>query len=369
MIKTFGKRLAAMAVVSALCAGVTLTYGIPNIKYKPVKSNEPVMITVDGDPVHQDEYTAYLKYNKSYMESVMAMYGYDADTMWNGESSDMFIQQLFDMADQQAAYLRVVNNEFNQLGLKLSRQAREDAYEDKHISILQIGGQEMFEQWMETNGFTEQIYDNTVAASAYLDAIEDAYYGENGTVVPLADQVAKFNEDYVCAKHVLISSTDDEGNELTGDALTEAQAKANEVLEKAKSGADFDTLIAQYNEDPGMQQYPDGYVFTEGEMVDAFYQGAKALEPGEISPELVKTDFGWHIIQREPLTGEQLMDDANQAIRTQIITELAGKSFDEEMSSKLEAAQIEHTENYGEATYENLMNLIGGETDDTAAAE
>ena len=124
----------------------------------------------------------------------------------------------------------------------------------------------MFEQWMETNGFTEQIYDNTVAASAYLDAIEDAYYGENGTVVPLADQVAKFNEDYVCAKHVLISSTDDEGNELTGDALTEAQAKANEVLEKAKSGTDFDTLIAQYNEDPGMQYYPDGYVFTEGKM-------------------------------------------------------------------------------------------------------
>lgn len=364
MLKQFGMRIAAMAVVSALCAGVTLAYGIPNISYKAVTSNEPVIMTVDGDPVHQDEYKAYLKYNKTYMETMLAMYGMDPSTLWTDpDTGASFTQQLFEMADQQAAYLRVVNNEFEDKGLKLTRQEREDAYQSKRDAIQSIGGEEMFEMWLEQNGFTQRIYDNTVAAAAYLDAIEEAYYGEDGLIVPLADQMAKFNEDYLCAKHILIKSTDDAGQPLTGDALAEAETKANEALQAALAGEDFDTLISKYGEDPGMTYYPDGYVFTEGEMVEPFYEGAKALQPGEISTELVKSDFGWHIIQRLPLTKQQLQDNAE--IREMIIVELAGKSFTEEMDALLSAVTIEHTEAYGEQNYENLMAIVG----EDAAAE
>lgn len=360
MIKSFAKRFVAMAVVSAVCAGVTLAYGVPNIAYKPIQSNEPVLLTVDGDAVHQDEFRAYLMYNKSYMESMLSMYGYDTSTLWNdAESGAAFTEQLFEMADAQAAYLRVVNSEFNKLGLKLSRQEREDAYAQKQESIASIGGEEMFQQWMEINGFTEQLYDNTVATSFEQSAIRDAYYGENGTRATLADQLARFNENYLCAKHILVKSVDDAGNELTGDALAAAQAKANEALEKVKAGEDFDTLIKQYNEDQGMDYYADGYVFTEGEMVDEFYEGTKALQPGETSPELVKSSFGWHIIKRLPLTEAQL--EENDDIRTQIIVSLTDKSFDDEMNALLEAAQIEHTADYGEPTYENLMKIIGTE--------
>ena len=147
MIKSFAKRFVAMAVVSAVCAGVTLAYGVPNIAYKPIQSNEPVLLTVDGDAVHQDEFRAYLMYNKSYMESMLAMYGYDTSSLWDdAESGAAFTEQLFEMADAQAAYLRVVNGEFNKLGLKLSRQDREDAYAQKQESIASIGGEEMFKQ-------------------------------------------------------------------------------------------------------------------------------------------------------------------------------------------------------------------------------
>ena len=63
MIKTFGKRILAMVVASAVVAGVTMTYGIPNIKYKEIKSSEPVVITVNGDTVHADEQRSNHKYN------------------------------------------------------------------------------------------------------------------------------------------------------------------------------------------------------------------------------------------------------------------------------------------------------------------
>jgi parvulin-like peptidyl-prolyl isomerase len=36
-------------------------------------------------------------------------------------------------------------------------------------------------------------------------------------------------------------------------------------------------------------------------MVSQFYDGTKALQEGQFSPELVETDYGYHIIYRIPV--------------------------------------------------------------------
>ena len=358
MIKTFGKRIAAMVVASAVVAGVTVTYGIPNIKYKEIKSSEPVVMTVNGDEIHMDEFRAYLKYNKSYMENMLSYYGMD-DTIWSDPTmGEMMVGQLFESANQQAIEIHTVKQEFEKLGLKLSREEREQAQQEKMDTIEQMGGQELFEQWLQSIGYNDTMYDNTIAISKYANAIQDAYYGDNGTKTNTQAIVDKFNETYLCAKHILVQSIDGSGNPLTGDALATAQSKAQEALEKVKAGEDFDTLIAQYNEDPGMEMYPEGYVFTEGEMVDEFYQGAKALEPGQTSTELVESGYGWHIIQREPLTAEQL----NDTIREQLVQEITGQSFVDEIQNLMSEADVQYTDTYGEKTYDNLMQILGDST-------
>ena len=358
MIKTFGKRIAAMVVASAVVAGVTVTYGIPNIKYKEIKSSEPVVMTVNGDEIHMDEFRAYLKYNKSYMENMLSYYGMD-DTIWSDPTmGEMMVGQLFESANQQAIEIHTVKQEFEKLGLKLSREEREQAQQEKMDTIEQMGGQELFEQWLQSIGYNDTMYDNTIAISKYANAIQDAYYGENGTKTNTQAIVDKFNETYLCAKHILVQSIDGSGNPLTGDALAAAQSKAQEALEKVKAGEDFDTLIAQYNEDPGMEMYPEGYVFTEGEMVDEFYQGTKALEPGQTSTELVESGYGWHIIQREPLTAEQL----NDTIREQLVQEITGQSFVDEIQNLMSEVDVQYTDTYGEKTYDNLMQILGDST-------
>lgn len=365
MIKTFGKRIAAMVVASAVVAGVTMTYGIPNIKYKQINSSEPVVMTVNGDEIHMDEFRAYLKYNKSYMENMLSYYGMD-DTIWSDPSmGETMVGQLFESANQQAIEIHTVKQEFEKLGLKLSREEREQAQQEKLNTIEQMGGQEPFEQWLQSIGYDDAMYDNTVAISKYANAIQDAYYGDNGTKTNTKAIMDKFNETYLCAKHILVQSIDGSGNPLTGDALTAAQNKAQEALEKVKAGEDFDTLIAQYNEDPGMEMYPDGYVFTEGEMVDEFYQGAKALEPGQTSNDLVKSSYGWHIIQREPLNADQLTD----AIREQLVQDITGQSFVDEIQTLMSQADVQYTDAYGEKTYDNLMEILGESTTENTAQQ
>lgn len=355
MIKTFGKRILAMAVATAAVAGITMTYGIPNIKYKPIRSSEPVMLTVNGDEVHADEFRAYLKYNKMYMENMLGYYGFDASVWSDPKMGTPFISQLFEMADQQAAYMRSITGEFDSLHLKLTRDEKEKAEQDKQMQIEQMGGPQMFNDWLSSFDYTMQIYDNTIATSAYLGAIEKAYYGQNGTKANDQAIMDAFNENYLCAKHILVQSVDGLGEPLKGEALKAAESKANEALEKVKAGEDFDTLVKQYNEDPGMEMYPEGYVFTDGEMVQEFYNEAKALEPGATSTKLVKSPFGWHILKREPLTAEQLSPD----VRQQLIHQITGKTFDEEVTALVESAKIEHTDAYGEVSYDNLMKIIG----------
>jgi len=77
---------------------------------------------------------------------------------------------------------------------------------------------------------------------------------------------------------------------------------ANELLLRARAGEDFDMLVQEYGQDPGMFNNPEGYTFITGTMVPEFYEATKNLAIGEIS-DLVPSMHGYHIIKRiEPDT-------------------------------------------------------------------
>lgn len=116
------------------------------------------------------------------------------------------------------------------------------------------------------------------------ESITKAFLAENN-----AAEIAEYYEkEYTCAKHILIS--------LNTHSEEEAAAKAQEVYDALAAGGDFDELLAEYNEDPGMTQNPNGYVFTKGEMVKEFEDTSFALKPGAVSAP-VKSVYGYHIIQ------------------------------------------------------------------------
>jgi parvulin-like peptidyl-prolyl isomerase len=89
------------------------------------------------------------------------------------------------------------------------------------------------------------------------------------------------------------------------ELMAAKKAKATEVLLMAKSGKDFAALANEFSDDPGNKDAvgkPQGGIYkdvTKGKMVRPFEQAALALEPGQVSPELVETDFGYHILKLE----------------------------------------------------------------------
>ena len=95
-----------------------------------------------------------------------------------------------------------------------------------------------------------------------------------------------------------------------GITRTKADAKklADEILDKARKGANFDTLVAKYTDDspPGIYRMaaegvpPQAGEFGRHQMVPAFGNVGFSISPGNI--DIAEYDptspFGWHIIKR-----------------------------------------------------------------------
>lgn len=85
----------------------------------------------------------------------------------------------------------------------------------------------------------------------------------------------------------------------------DAKKKAQEILDKVKSGEDFATLAKQYSQDSSAENGGDLGLFSKGKMVPEFEQAAFALKEGEVSG-LVKTVYGYHIIKVSAIKGDQI---------------------------------------------------------------
>src|SRR3989475_4294852 len=164
------------------------------------------------------------------------------------------------------------------------------------------------------------------------DAVE-RYYREHAT---------EFEEPRRArVSHVLARVPEAGGSE----AEDKARAKVADVIRRAKAGGDFAKLAKDNSEDPGSAPSGGdlGWV-RRGEMMPQFERALFALKKGEISPEPVRTPFGFHAIKvldvRE--AGKKPLKDVAAQIRARLEAEAAEKVMTaraEEIRPKLLAAK------------------------------
>lgn len=118
----------------------------------------------------------------------------------------------------------------------------------------------------------------------------------------LTPDPSKALDNIYCAKHILVD------DEQTAQVII-ALLQANPSMET------FDGLLAQYGTDPGMTSNPNGYLFTDGDMVSEFENAVKAMPPNGFNNVPVKSDFGYHIILRLDPTSYPGWEQAVQEMR------------------------------------------------------
>jgi len=108
-----------------------------------------------------------------------------------------------------------------------------------------------------------------------------------------SDEELKRSYDLLTIRHILVS---------TGNRTEEqARKRAEEILQKVRSGADFAKLAKEFSDDPGSKQNGGSLGAIPRSQVAAlfvpeFAKAVEALQPGQVS-DLVKTQYGFHIIR------------------------------------------------------------------------
>ncbi len=122
---------------------------------------------------------------------------------------------------------------------------------------------------------------------AVSDAEVQAYYASH--------QEQYKSDEQVKTRHILITSKT--GADAQSDAA--AKAKAQDVLKQVQAGGNFAELAKKYSEDPGSKDQGGELPMVPTAQLDPAYgKAAMALNPGQTSG-LVKSSFGYHIIQTE----------------------------------------------------------------------
>jgi len=122
---------------------------------------------------------------------------------------------------------------------------------------------------------------------AVSDAEIQTYYNAH-----LADYKT---DEQAKTRHILITVA--AGADAATDAA--AKAKAQDVLNKLKAGGNFADLAKQYSDDPGSKDQGGELPMMATSGLDpAYAKAAMALNPGQTSG-LVRSQFGYHIIQTE----------------------------------------------------------------------
>jgi peptidyl-prolyl cis-trans isomerase C len=122
--------------------------------------------------------------------------------------------------------------------------------------------------------------------------------------------------------------------------LIENEDQAKEIQKKVNDGGNFAELAKAYSIDPGSKdQGGDLGWFEAGMMVPEFSAAASALKPGETTKELVKSQFGWHIIKLEET--RDVPPPAFESVKPQVENMMQQKAVEKLVNDTRAAAKVE----------------------------
>ena len=308
---------------------------------------EEVVMTVDGRDVTWQDYFYGFYSQATNMEDQFQMYQYYGYALgWESqadEEGNTFAQLLTRMGEENLRRVLTAECFAEENGVTLNAE-EEDALQAEHLDNIQYfcgenGTEEQLFAQLKERYLTEDFYWRVMRFGPLTQAARRCLYGEEGELLDEQEVLAWMEEQgLISANHILIATMDlNTGAQLDEDTLAEKTALAQQLAEELQAIEDpeerearFLELKEQYCEDGG------DYVFGPGVMVEEFYEGAKALEEGQVS-DPIQTQYGYHIILRRPLHADDAVftSSGTQSARSMMLDTVFSSRMQERMDQQV----------------------------------
>ncbi len=292
--------------------------------------------TVGDIKITADEFEFYLSSIKSQMKGTELQTDEDWETreIEGKKAIDVAKQRALDIAIENALYIEAAEA----AGIKLTENEREQVKKTKRQIVSGYGGESAYKEFLKENNITDKFIEMMCKSTVYYNRIgrmlveETPILDEEGQKY-FEENKSTLESEYRNAKHILILTVDSVTRQpKSAEDIAKAKELAEDLLEQIKKGADFDSLMTMYSEDPGLESAPDGYVFGSGEMVPEFEQATDSVKFGEIA--FCESSYGYHIIKRLPIEYTDVADRVKNAIVEERIDKKV-KEWEEEYSLKI----------------------------------
>ena len=176
------------------------------------------------------------------------------------------------------------------------------------------------QETLDTEGITEEIQ---TQAEADLKAANE--------------ELEKANTDLDAANKAV--------EDATNKAFENIAADADEILKQLKDGADWQTLMDEKNQDPGMKSNEKGYAVATGMtgFDSAFVDAAMALaKPGDVSDKIKGSSYGYYIIRydSDETEGAVSLDDVKETISSALLSTKQNEAYNAAKEQWVEEAGI-----------------------------
>lgn len=293
------------------------------------KNLDETVATVNGHKITLGEYEFMLKMNKASVESTIG-----GDSRWNEKDSngETYIDKYKMLVLNQMINTELLAQNAEKDGLKVSEKEVTSSFNDLKTYI---NSDEEMKEAADKLGITDEFLKDQAKLSLLIQKEQDKFYKENEVSEEEMKEyynkhIDEYKKDEVEASHILIKTTDDNNQELPKEEQEKAKKKAEKILKEVKNGGDFAALAKKYSQDPGSAANGGalGSPFGKGVMVKEFEEAAFSMNPGEIS-DLVKTDFGYHIIKvTDRIKDTTSFDSAKDGIKEELLKNKYAKQIE-----------------------------------------
>lgn len=140
------------------------------------------------------------------------------------------------------------------------------------------------------------------------------------------DEINKYYDKEIygnyTVKHILITpeTNDNMSDSEKEKAEEKALATAKEVIKKLDKGEKWATLVKEYSDDTSTIK-TEGLLenFTNGDMVDEFFDAVVKLDNNKYTSEPVESTYGYHIILKISNTKKPSLKDSKEKVLTGIV--------------------------------------------------
>ena len=303
---------------------------------------DTVVMTIDGTEVRWDEFAFWLCTTAKDMAADAGVTKIDDwNAVCNEKMNRTYGEELLRNVLEQEKQFHSLEARAADNGVKLGTKGKQYVEQSlaESLETFSIPSEEESADILRAYYLDTEVLRYQAKISYLYQKLYEKLFGSDGEKLPedeLQDYIQK--NGYMTVRHILLSTVDENNEPLPEDQKEKKLTQAQRIIERLSGIQDTDALISQfdrytkeYNEDAGVETFPNGYCFTEGQMDEAFEAASAEILPYQVFPEPVETEYGYHVMLRMPTTGDDVLDvnedgtpyllrtDAAQALYTQLV--------------------------------------------------